>query len=51
MNYFKCESIRLCRYLYSLGFEKESRFDENKKEYWIFKKTTDLQKALGFFFI
>nr|DAE79308.1 MAG TPA: hypothetical protein [Caudoviricetes sp.] len=50
MNYFKCESIRLCRYLYSLGFEKESRFDENKKEYWIFKKTTDLQKALGFFF-
>ena len=50
MNYFKCESIRLCRYLYSLGFEKESRFDENKKEYWIFKKTTDLQKALDFFF-
>lgn len=28
MNYFKCESIRLCRYLYSLGFEKESRFDD-----------------------
>lgn len=51
MNYFKCESIRLCRYLYSLGFEKESRFDENKKEYWIFKKTTDLQKSFRLLFL
>nr|DAK13992.1 MAG TPA: hypothetical protein [Caudoviricetes sp.] len=31
MNYFKCESIRLCRYLYSLGFEKESSLMKIKK--------------------
>ena len=30
MKKYKCESVRLCRYLYSLGFDKESYF-ENKK--------------------
>lgn len=50
-QYFKCESIRLCRYLYSLGFKKESRYDENNKEYWIFEKSQSLQQALDFFFI
>ena len=47
---FKCESIRLCRYLYSLGFDKISKF-ENGKEYWLFKRSPLLQKALDFFFI
>lgn len=42
--------MRLCRFLYSLGFEKESRFDENKKEYWLFERSQDLQKSLDFFF-
>lgn len=49
-NKYKCESVRLCRFLYSLGFEKESRFDENKKEYWLFERSQDLQKSLDFFF-
>ena len=35
-NKYKCESVRLCRFLYSLGFDKESKFDENGKEYWLF---------------
>ena len=38
------------RFLYSLGFEKESRFDKNKKEYWLFERSQDLQKSLDFFF-
>lgn len=47
---FKCKSIRLCRYLYSLGFDKESKFDQNNCEYWIFDQTELLQKALNFYF-
>ena len=49
-EFYKCESVRLCRFLYSLGFDKQSKFDENGKEYWIFKKDQELQKSLDFFF-
>jgi hypothetical protein len=49
MGYFKCKSVRLCRYLYSLGFEKKSIF-ENNVESWLFKKSDRLQQALDFFF-
>ena len=49
-NKCKCESVRLCRFLYSLGFDKESKFDENGKEYWLFERSQDLQKSLDFFF-
>lgn len=49
-KYYKCESIRLCRYLYSLGFDKRSKTDEKGREYWLFKKDVELQKALDFFF-
>lgn len=49
MNKFKCESVRLCRFLYSLGFDKESII-ENEKEYWLFNKSDELQEALDFFF-
>lgn len=49
-EYYKCESIRLCRFLYSLGFDKQSKTDQNGKEYWLFKKNVELQNALNFFF-
>ena len=49
MQKFKCESIRLCRFLYSLGFEKQSIID-NKKEYWLFDKSSELQESLDFYF-
>lgn len=49
MNKYKCESIRLCRYLYGLGFDKESVV-ENGKEYWLFEKSNELQQSLDFFF-
>ena len=49
-NKFKCESIRLCRYLYSLGFDKCSIIDEDNNEYWLFERSPLLQKALDFFF-
>ena len=47
---YRCNSIRLSRYLYSLGFEKISKRDENGNEYWLFKRSTNLQKALDFLF-
>lgn len=47
---YKCESVRLCRYLYGLGFDKESKFDENNKEYWLFERSPELQSSLDFFF-
>lgn len=49
MTKFRCESIRLMRFLYSLGFEKES-VKEEKNEYWLFEKSNELQESLNFFF-
>ncbi len=49
-NKFMCKSVRLCRFLYGLGFDKESIF-ENGKEYWLFEKSDDLQESLNFFFL
>lgn len=51
MKKFKCKSVRLCRYLYSLGFNKESKYDNNENEYWLFEKSNELQKSLDFFFV
>lgn len=48
-DYYLCESIRLCRYLYSLGFDKKSIY-LNGKENWRFEKSDALQKALDFYF-
>lgn len=49
MDTFRCGSIRLSRYLYSLGFNKESII-VNGQENWLFEKNPDLQEALDFFF-
>lgn len=49
-NKYKCESVRLCRFLYGLGFDKETQFDENNGEYWLFEKSLELQNSLDFFF-
>lgn len=49
MKKFICESIRLSRFLYSLGFEKTSIIDKDK-EYWLFNKSADLQESLDFYF-
>ena len=49
MNKFKCKSVRLCRFLYGLGFDKES-IVVNGKEIWLFEKSDDLQESLDFFF-
>lgn len=48
-NYYRCESVRLCRFLYGLGFDKES-IQYNGQEAWLFKKSQELQESLDFFF-
>lgn len=49
-NYFNVSSVRMMRFLYSLGFDKESYINPNGKENWRFKKSENLQEALDFFF-
>ena len=49
-KYFNVSSVRLMRFLYSLGFDKESYINSNGKENWIFEKSNDLQESLDFYF-
>lgn len=49
-KYFTAQSIRLMRFLYSLGFVKQSVFDEAGKESWQFEYSSDLQESLDFYF-
>lgn len=49
-KYFIASSVRVMRYLYALGFEKESFINDNNRENWKFKYTNALQKALDFYF-
>ena len=48
-NKYRCESVRLCRFLYGLGFDKES-IEYKGQEAWLFEKTNELQESLDFFF-
>lgn len=46
---FICESIRLQRFLYSLGFDKESFFEDGVEK-WSFNMSEELQESLDFYF-
>lgn len=48
MEKIKIKNKRLAKYLYSLGFERECRFEEN--EYWLFRKSSELNESLDFYF-
>jgi len=47
---FNVSSVRLMRFLYSLGFNKESYINSKGKENWRFIKTKDLQDSLQFYY-
>ena len=49
-KYFNASSARLMRFLYALGFSKESFINENGYENWKFEHTENLQEALDFYF-
>lgn len=40
----------MMRFLYALGFEKESYINNKNKENWRFEHTNDLQESLDFYF-
>ena len=49
MNIYKTNNKRLSKYLYSLGFNRECKYI-NEKEYWFFEESSDLQESLDFYF-
>lgn len=49
-KYYNVSSVRLMRFLYALGFDKESYINSKGKENWRFVKSDNLQRALDFYF-
>lgn len=49
MGKYKVKNKRLAKYLYSLGFNRESFF-LNGNEYWLFDKNDYFDEALNFYF-
>lgn len=49
MKKYKVKNKRLAKYLYSLGFDRESIF-ENQIEYWLFEESDTFHEALDFYF-
>lgn len=51
MNHmYRVNNKRLSKYLYSLGFYRESRVDNKGVEYWLFEQNDSFQEALNFYF-
>lgn len=48
-NTFCTSNIRTMRFLYNLGFDKQSVIN-NGIEQWIFQRTPELNESLDFFF-
>ena len=49
-KYFTASSVRLMRFLYALGFEKESFVNDKGYENWKFKDSEGLRESLDFYF-
>lgn len=50
-KYYNVSSVRLMRFLYALGFDKESYFDKNGKENWRFVINDNLLDSLNFYYV
>lgn len=48
-NYYNVSSLRLMRFLFALGFNKESYINSKDKENWRFENNENLQIALKFY--
>lgn len=49
-KYYNVSSIRLMRFLYALGFDKESYINSKGKENWRFIKNNNLEESLKFYY-
>lgn len=48
-DYYNVSSVRLMRFLYALGFDKESYFNKDGKENWRFLITDNLLESITFY--
>ena len=48
-NYYNVSSLRLMRFLYALGFDKESYINSEGKQNWRFENNESLDIALKFY--
>lgn len=48
-DYYNVSSVRLMRFLYALGFDKESYFNKDGKENWRFLITDTLLESIAFY--
>jgi len=48
-KFYNVSSVRMARFLYSLGFDKESYYDKDGKERWRFEKTDNLMESVRFY--
>lgn len=48
-EYFCVSSTRMAKFLYSLGFDKESFYNKDGKEKWRFEKSNELLVAVDFY--
>lgn len=48
-KFYNVSSVRLMRFLYALGFQKESYLNNNGKENWRFVYDDSLSEALDFY--
>ena len=48
-KFYNVSSVRLMRFLYALGFQKESYLNNNGKENWRFIYDDNLSEALDFY--
>lgn len=49
-KYYNVSSVRLMRFLYALGFNKESYINSHGKENWRFEKNDNLEESLNFYY-
>ena len=49
-KYYNVSSVRLMRFLYALGFNKESYINSKGKENWRFIKSKNLEESLNFYY-
>ncbi len=49
IEYYNVSSVRLMRFLYALGFEKESYINSKGKENWRFIKSPKLMRCIDFY--
>lgn len=49
MSYINVSSVRMARFLYYLGFDKESYYTDSGKEKWRFPDCDEVRRSIAFY--